>query len=130
MGDGRLRMEVIPLDRVTSEKKAFRALIHRQSPSGDERQKLRLDVWLKDLAPSPGLAEWFRSSSTQWARFCDRYFRELESKPSQWQELVEIARREPVTLICATDACELKATRALREFLSSKLGDCALPDVA
>lgn len=125
-----IRVQVVPVDRATREKKRFRVLVSRQRPHRRLLAELRLDAWLKDLAPSPGLMEWFRQASEQGERFRDRYFRELESKPEEVRKFLKLIGLEPVALLCGTEPHEMHAGRALRDFLQEKLARTALTGAA
>lgn len=125
-----IRIQVTPIDRAARKENSFRALICRHRPPKAQSVELNLDAWLKDLAPSPGLMEWFSQASQQSGRFRDRYFRELESKPDHVRKLLDIAASAPVELICGAQQHELKAGWALRDFLRGKLSGVALTGAA
>ena len=51
-----------------------RFLVERLWPRGVRKADLRLDGWLKDVAPSPGLRRWFGHDPDKWPEFRRRYF--------------------------------------------------------
>jgi len=94
-----------------------RVLIDRVWPRGVKKEDLRLDDWLREIAPSAGLRRWFGHDPQKWDEFKRRYFRELEGK----KELVESLRARledgPLTLIYAARDERHNNAAALKEFL-------------
>jgi uncharacterized protein YeaO (DUF488 family) len=80
-----------------------RVLVDRIWPRGVARERLALDAWLKDAAPSDGLRQWFNHDPGRWREFVARYKEELKRPPAN-EALAELARcvqRGPVTLVYA-----------------------------
>ncbi len=50
----------------------FRILVDRLWPRGISKERLQLDVWAKDLAPSTELRKWFGHDPARWAEFVTR----------------------------------------------------------
>ena len=48
-------------------------------PRGVKKTDLRLDAWLKDVAPSATLRRWFSHDPKRWSEFQQRYFAELDT---------------------------------------------------
>ncbi len=98
-----------------------RFLVERLWPRGFKKDALKLDGWLKDVAPSDGLRRWFGHDPAKWVEFKARYFAELEARPGAWRPLLEAARAGDVTLLfSARDAGHNNAV-ALKEFLEARL---------
>ncbi|MGH6919972.1 MAG: DUF488 domain-containing protein, partial [Geminicoccaceae bacterium] len=76
-----------------------RILVDRIWPRGITKADLRIDAWLKDLAPSDDLRKWFGHDPNKWDEFKKRYARELEQRPDALEELVETAKAGHVTLV-------------------------------
>jgi uncharacterized protein YeaO (DUF488 family) len=57
----------------------FRVLVDRLWPRGKKKADLRLDAWVKDIAPSTELRKWFGHDPKRWPGFCKRYQEELKS---------------------------------------------------
>ena len=60
----------------------FRVLVERLWPRGLKKEALALDLWLKDIAPSPELRRWFGHDPAKWEEFCRRYWAELAGRPA------------------------------------------------
>jgi uncharacterized protein YeaO (DUF488 family) len=98
-----------------------RLLVERLWPRGIKKTSLKMDSWLKDVAPSMELRKWFRHDPAKWEEFRRRYFVELEAKPETWQPIIEAARHGNVTLIYSSHDTEHNNAIALQEFLSARL---------
>ena len=105
----------------TSETDGARVLVERLWPRGIKKEALSLDTWLKDVAPSTELRQWFQHDAAKWQEFRKRYSRELEENPEPWQRLLSIARRGRLTLVYSSHDEEHNNAVALKEFLERKL---------
>lgn len=80
-----------------------RILVDRLWPRGIPRDKARIDLWLKDIAPSDALRKRFHGKPDDWDAFRAAYAAELEG--AAWQAaaqvLLERLRNGPVTLLYA-----------------------------
>jgi uncharacterized protein YeaO (DUF488 family) len=81
----------------------LRVLVDRLWPRGVAKEKARIDLWLKDVAPSHTLRRRFHDKPEKWNEFVAAYGRELAQEPAQSAaaNLRERMRREPVTLLYA-----------------------------
>lgn len=78
-----------------------RVLIDRLWPRGVAKADAALDLWLKEIAPSTELRQWFGHDSAGWAEFRERYAQELREHPELVEQLRTLARKGPVTLVYA-----------------------------
>jgi uncharacterized protein YeaO (DUF488 family) len=104
-----------------------RFLVERLWPRGVRKDDLRLDGWLKDVAPSDALRRWFAHDPGRWREFRRRYFAELDRKPEAWQPLVQAARRGVVTLLYSARDAEHNSARALKEYVEARLSRSPQP---
>jgi uncharacterized protein YeaO (DUF488 family) len=96
-----------------------RFLVERLWPRGVRKADLRLDGWLKDVAPSPELRRWFSHDPKRWLEFKRRYFDELRANESALAPLHAASRRRPATLVYGARDTENNAAVALREYLTA-----------
>jgi uncharacterized protein YeaO (DUF488 family) len=96
-------------------------LVERLWPRGIRKEALQVDGWLKDVAPSTELRQWFGHDPAKWAEFRRRYFAELDRVPQTWQPLIEAAQRGAVTLVYSAHDTEHNNAVALREYLEKHL---------
>lgn len=78
----------------------LRILVDRLWPRGLARAKAGIDLWLKDVAPSAELRQWFGHDPEKWSEFKKRYRAELKNKPAL-SELQALARQRDITLVYA-----------------------------
>jgi uncharacterized protein YeaO (DUF488 family) len=80
-----------------------RVLVDRLWPRGIAKDKARIDLWLKDIAPSDMLRKRFHGKTEDWEAFRVDYFAELEGPSAQAaaRTVLELARNGPVTLVYA-----------------------------
>jgi uncharacterized protein YeaO (DUF488 family) len=95
----------------------FRVLVERLWPRGLKKEAVALDLWLKDIAPSPELRRWFGHDPARWEEFCRRYRSELAEKSEAVELLREHVQRGPVTLVYGSRDEEHNAAAALKKFL-------------
>ncbi len=97
-----------------------RVLVDRLWPRGLSKEKLKLDAWMKDLAPSNDLRKRFHHDAARWDEFQKHYFKELDQQPEQVAELRKMVRRGKVTLLYgAQDEAHNNAV-ALKKYLSGR----------
>jgi uncharacterized protein YeaO (DUF488 family) len=106
-------------DRV-SPTDGTRLLVERLWPRGLSKDKLKLDGWIREVAPTTELRKWFGHDPAKWRQFRVRYFRELDSQPESWRSIVSLARRGTVTLVYSSHDEEHNNAVALREYLQLK----------
>ena len=99
----------------------LRILVDRLWPRGINKESLKLDRWLKDVAPSDSLRRWFGHDPALWDEFCQRYFAELDSNPEAWQPLLKAARQEKVTLLFGAKETKYNNAAALKIYLEKQL---------
>lgn len=88
-------------------------------PRGIKKEALRLDGWLKDVAPSDRLRLWF--ADKKWGKFQRRYCAELDSRPEAWRPILQTASRGNVTLLCSARDTEHNNAVAFRVYLEKQL---------
>lgn len=70
----------------------YRVLVDRIWPRGISKQSLAVNEWMKDVAPSTELRQWFGHEPTRWKEFTRRYRAELKAGPAK-QALSALAGR-------------------------------------
>ena len=76
-----------------------RILVDRLWPRGISKERAAIDQWMKDIAPSTELREWFGHDPSRWSEFRFRYATELRQRAGLLGELRSLARRGPITLV-------------------------------
>ena len=106
-----------------SPEDGVRFLVERLWPRGIKKTDLRLDAWLKDVAPSATLRRWFAHDLKKWTKL-QRYFAELDSHPEACEQIRSAARHGRVILVYSSHDTEHNNAVALKEYLNvRKAGD-------
>lgn len=94
----------------------LRVLVDRLWPRGLDKDHAAIDEWLKDVAPSQGLRQWFGHDPVRWREFRSRYLAELGGNAAV-DHLRELWRGRRVTLVYAARDTEHNHALVLRDFL-------------
>ena len=99
-----------------------RILVDRLWPRGLAREKARIDLWARDIAPSDALRKRFHARPEAWAAFRSAYFAELKSAAAQAaaKDLLERLRAGPVTLLYAARDEQRNNAVALKSWLERR----------
>jgi uncharacterized protein YeaO (DUF488 family) len=97
-----------------------RILVDRLWPRGLSKEKLKLDAWMKDLAPSNELRKEFHHDASRWQEFQKRYAMELCQQMELVAELRKKARHGRVTLIYGAQDQVHNNAVALKDYLEKK----------
>jgi uncharacterized protein YeaO (DUF488 family) len=101
---------------------SFRILVDRLWPRALSKDKIKVDLWQKDIAPSNSLRKWFGHDEKKWDEFKRRYFKELDKKRDAVNTVIEKAKEQhSVTLLYATKEEKFNNVVALKEFLEEKI---------
>ncbi len=95
----------------------FRVLVERLWPRGVSKSQAALDLWLKEVAPSPGLRQWFSHDPPKWGEFCRRYWAELADRGEAVRLLKGKAGEGDLTLVYGSKDEEHNAAVALKLYL-------------
>lgn len=98
----------------------YRVLVDRLWPRGVTREHAELDLWCKDIAPSPDLRTWWGHDPARFTEFSDRYRAELAANPAVAQ-LRDVIRANPTTtLLFAAHDPEVNHAAVLHDYLDGE----------
>ncbi|HRO49075.1 MAG TPA: DUF488 family protein [Hyphomicrobium sp.] len=98
-----------------------RILVDRIWPRGLRKENAKIDLWLKDIAPSTELRRWFHEDETRWPEFQRRYRREIRGNEESLNLLEQRARTGPITLLFAAADVEHNNAVVLRGVIAARL---------
>lgn len=78
-----------------------RVLVDRLWPRGLRRDAAKIDLWLKDVAPSADLRRWFGHDPARWPGFQDRYRAEMAGNTALDELLAMVQHDGRMTLLFA-----------------------------
>lgn len=101
-----------------SKEDGYRILVDRLWPRGLTKEKARIDLWLKEVAPSNELRKWFSHDPEKWEEFRNRYGKELTNKQELLHRIIQLEKEKGiVTLLYSTKETERNNVVALQDFL-------------
>jgi len=106
-----------------SDADGLRVLVDRLWPRGVAKNKAKIDLWLKDIAPSHELRQRVHGDPDSWEAFLVDYGRELEQEPARAavQTLLQRIGRHPATLLYAARNEERNNAVALKAWLEGRM---------
>jgi uncharacterized protein YeaO (DUF488 family) len=97
----------------------LRVLVDRIWPRGLKKADAKIDLWLKEIAPSTELRKWFKHDPEKWPEFQKRYRQELKQQPDLIKPILENAKKHHVTLLFSAKDADHNNAQALKAFLST-----------
>ncbi len=97
-----------------------RILVDRLWPRGLTKEKLKIERWMKEIAPSNELRKWIHADPSKWSDFEKRYFSELAAHADLVAELRAMARSGTLTLIYSAKDELRNNAAALKKYLERK----------
>jgi uncharacterized protein YeaO (DUF488 family) len=102
----------------TAKSDGFRVLVDRLWPRGLTKEKAKVDLWLKEIAPSTELRKWFMHEPRKWADFEKRYMAELRTYKDAVAQLRSVEKEHKhVTLVFGARDAEHNQAVVLLKFL-------------
>lgn len=94
--------------------------MERLWPRGLTKARAAVDLWLKDVAPSPELRKWFGHDPAKWKRFEQRYWKELRTRDAEVALLRQKTKKGTVTLVYAARDEQHNGAVTLQRFLEQR----------
>jgi uncharacterized protein YeaO (DUF488 family) len=96
----------------------FRILVDRLWPRGVSKENAKLDLWMKDIAPSNELRKWFGHDPERWDEFKNKYLEELKEKKELIKQLKSMEKiSHTITLVYSAKDDEHNNAVVLLELL-------------
>ncbi len=96
-----------------------RFLVERLWPRGIKKVDLHFNAWLKDVAPSTALRQWFNHDPAKWKEFQKRYIAELDKNPEAVEPIRSAMRHGNVTFLYSSHDTEHNNAVALKTYLTT-----------
>ncbi|HEY6457222.1 MAG TPA: DUF488 domain-containing protein [Steroidobacteraceae bacterium] len=94
-----------------------RVLVDRLWPRGVSKERAKLTLWLKEVAPTPRLRKWFDHDPARWEEFHRRYRIELAANEVAVARVRDLLKRGPVTLLYGAHDIEHNHALVLAAFM-------------
>lgn len=102
-----------------SESDGYRVLVDRLWPRGVSKEKLALDEWCKDIAPSTELRKWFDHKAERFTEFREKYKDELRANSVPAELLKRAQHHAQLTLVYAAKDPEVNHAMVLKAYLEN-----------
>lgn len=103
-----------------SKEDGKRILIDRLWPRGLTKEKAKVDLWLKAIAPSTELRKWFGHDPSKWNEFKGRYITEIKNNSAVTSQLEEYLKKGKVTLVYGAKDEQHNDAVVLKEYFENK----------
>ena len=94
-----------------------RVLVDRIWPRGMRKSEVRIDEWLREIAPSTGLRKSFKHDPDKWGQFKRKYAVELKEHREEVEKLARESRKRTVTLMFGAKDTAHNNALALKEYI-------------
>jgi len=116
-------MKKLQLKRVyekSNKDDGYRILVDRLWPRGLKKTEAKIDLWLKEIAPSNELRKWFDHDVNKWKQFCTKYSKELKNKDEELNIITQQLKKSNVTLLFGASDKEHNQAVALLQYIHNK----------
>ena len=126
MNSKRITIRVKRVYEEPEEADGRRILVDRLWARGLSKEKAKVDLWVKEIAPSTELRRWYGHDPNNWAEFKSRYAAELEAKPDQVDKILREVQTGSVTFLYSSKEERLNNAVALKEYIELIIHDRAV----
>lgn len=102
-----------------SKDDGIRILVDRLWARGISKEEARLDYWYKNIAPDTGLRKWFNHEPEKFKEFSRRYKTELDCKIDEIKEIVNLLKKNNVTLLYGAKDTKINHAVVLKDFIET-----------
>ena len=86
-----------------SKTDGYRILVDRLWPRGISKERAKIDLWIKEIAPSNDLRKWYSNNSEKRDQFQKKYLIELKENSDSLNEIKKITNDQKIiTLLSAS----------------------------
>jgi uncharacterized protein YeaO (DUF488 family) len=100
-----------------SKEDGVRLFVDRLWPRGIKKENLRMDSWVKEIAPSPELRRWFGHDPSRFKEFEKKYVQELNESKHIWKPLMDEYVDKKITLLYAAKDPQVNHAQCLKSYL-------------
>jgi len=96
----------------------YRILVDRLWPRGMTKERIKVDEWKKNVAPSERLRKAFHGGELTWSEFRTAYLTELKSHRDELRQVARICKGDRITLVFSARDKEHNNAVVLRQYLN------------
>jgi uncharacterized protein YeaO (DUF488 family) len=98
----------------------YRILVDRLWPRGMKKEDAHVNIWLKNIAPSTELRQWFHAEPGRWAQFRTKYLDELKKSNALDELLSYTKEHQTVTLLYSVKDEEHNHALIIEDLITQK----------
>lgn len=113
-------MPILKIKRIyqcAGQEDGYRILVDKLWPRGVKKEDAHIDLWLKGVAPSTELRQWFNHEPKKWSEFYRNYHAELKDKGDFLEVITRQLLKTDVTLLYAAKDETFNHANALRDYI-------------
>ncbi|MGB9696597.1 MAG: DUF488 domain-containing protein [Ignavibacteria bacterium] len=104
-----------------SQNDGYRILVDRLWARGVTKEKARINLWLKEIAPSKELRKWYNHDPEKWDTFKNKYREELKTKEELLKQIKKLEKKYKVlTFVFSSKEEKLNNAAALVEIIRTQ----------
>ncbi len=105
----------------SSKEDGCRILVDRLWPRGLSKERAKLNLWMREIAPSDELRHWYGHEPEKWEEFQKRYKQELANKQNLLDQIRQAEKETGVvTLLYSSRESNLNNATALKVLIEKK----------
>jgi uncharacterized protein YeaO (DUF488 family) len=104
-----------------SDSDGTRILVDRLWPRGLTKEKAKVDVWLKEIAPTTELRKWFNHEPSKWPEFQKRYRAEISDSIDAVSTLKKYLASGKVTIVYGAKDEEHNDAVVIKQYLDEEV---------
>ncbi len=120
MSSKRIIIQIKRVYEAPDEADGRRILVDRLWARGLSKDKAKVDVWVKEIAPSTELRHWYGHDPDKWSEFKNRYAAELDANPDEVERILAEVQAGIVTFLYSSKEEQLNNAVALKEYIKNK----------
>lgn len=113
------KINIKPIYETPSAKDGLRILTDRLWPRGVTKERAHIDYWYKEITPSNDLRKWFGHKPERFSEFAKLYQEELSHQTQRLEQIKELSKKQPVTLLYAAKDPKINHAIILKEVLDN-----------
>lgn len=119
MSSNRTAIRIKRVYEEAEEVDGCRILVDRLWARGLSKEKAKVDIWIKEIAPSTELRRWYGHDPNKWTEFKRRYNAELLANPENVEAILEEVQKGIVTFLYSSKEEQLNNAVVLKEYIES-----------
>lgn len=115
-----MKIKIKRVYKDASKDDGTRILVDRIWPRGVSKEDADLEEWIKEIAPSTNLRQWFNHEDDKFDEFAVKYRKELDDHKDLVARLMDFAKKQTLTLVYSAKNEKHNQAVVLKEYLEEQ----------